>query len=181
MRRDTVTSLTLAALAGILLSTGGCSADAVAERAAEEAIERSLEDAGGGSASVDVDLDAGGVTVDDGQGNTLQSGTGAEIPDDFPADIPLVDGLVVSGLSTTDTTGSAGWNVNLDLAGADPRSVRDEAVALLEDAGYVSTSSTDFGETLGEVMVGPQWQVAVSIIGQPTSTTVSYLVTTAAP
>lgn len=165
-------------LAALLL--GGCGADAAAERLAEESLERAIESGAEGSVSADIDLDAGEITVEDDEGNTLQSVAGAELPRDFPEDIPLVDGLVISGVSTTDTTGQAGWNVNLDIAGASPRDVRDEAVGLLADAGYVSESSTDVGDTLGEVMVGPQWRIAVSVIGQPTSTTVSYLVTTTA-
>lgn len=87
-----------AVLAALVMAAGGCGA--AAEKAAEEATERAIEDQTGGSA--EVDLDGGEVSVD-GEDGSFSAGT-AEVPEEWPDDIPVLDDIqVVSALHTNDS------------------------------------------------------------------------------
>ena len=75
----------LAAIAALALATSACSAEDVAESAAEKAMEQ----AGGG----DVDIDSGGGTISmSSSEGTVQMGSGGSLPDAFPDDMPLPEG-----------------------------------------------------------------------------------------
>lgn len=93
-RRLAVALLALAPL--VAVSCGG--SDKVAERIAEEAIER---ETGG---SVDIDTDGGSVSVETDDGS-FSMGQGS-VPDGWPDDIPLPDGLeVLAGSEITQDDG----------------------------------------------------------------------------
>jgi hypothetical protein len=68
-------------------------------------------------------------------GGTVDVG-GSSIPDDFPSDIPLADGTVVSGNRVGSGDGAV-WNVTITVA--DP-TLPSELTTLLTDAGFRSTS-----------------------------------------
>ncbi|WP_300403967.1 hypothetical protein [Nocardioides sp.] len=126
-RRSTRTLLGLAA-AGTLLLASGCSAEDVADRVAEKAIEN----AGGGDANVDFDVDSGELVVETDEGSFSSGGS---LPDDFPSDqIPLVDGDVIQAASSQQT-GASGFVV-LVMVGAGVDEALSEAEQLLLDAGY---------------------------------------------
>jgi hypothetical protein len=61
---------------------------------------------------------------------------GSSVPSDFPSDIPLADGTVVSG-NRVGTGDGAVWNVTITVA--DP-TLPSELTTLLTDAGFRSTS-----------------------------------------
>ena len=84
----------LAAIAALALATSACSAEDVAESAAEKAMEQ----AGGGD--VDIDSDGGTISMSSSEG-TVQMGSGGSLPDAFPDDMPLPEGdyEVVSSFS----------------------------------------------------------------------------------
>jgi hypothetical protein len=126
-RRSTRTLLGLAA-AGTLLLASGCGAEDVADRVAEKAIEN----AGGGDADVDFDVDSGELKVETDEGSFSSGGS---LPDDFPSDqIPLVDGDVIQAASSQQT-GASGFVV-LVMVDAGVDEALAEAERLLLDAGY---------------------------------------------
>jgi hypothetical protein len=61
---------------------------------------------------------------------------GSSVPSDFPSDIPLADGTVVSG-NRVGTGDGAVWNVTITVA--DP-TLPAELITRLTDAGFRSTS-----------------------------------------
>ncbi len=88
MRKGTI-GVVVAGL--VLAGLVGCGA--AAEKAAEEATERAIEDQTGGSA--EVDLDDGSISVE-GEDGGFEAGAG-QVPDEWPDDVPLPDSLAVSG------------------------------------------------------------------------------------
>jgi hypothetical protein len=82
----------------LVLGTGcGAAADKAAERATEEAIE---EAAGGGQVDID---DDGNVQVETEDGSFAAND--GELPDDWPEDIPVIDGATVDSSFSTSSGG----------------------------------------------------------------------------
>ncbi len=120
MRRVWTVAAALAAAALVVSGMAGCgkAAEKVTEKAAEKAAEKAMEQSGG-NAKVDIDSASGTVKVEgtdekgnsyamttgaDGDGSmnltssdgsTVQTGENVKIPDAFPKDVPVLDGLVV--------------------------------------------------------------------------------------
>lgn len=74
---------------------------------------------------------------------------GQSVPDDFPSDVPLVDGEVVFGLGVGSDEGKA-WNVTVKVTGLD---AADQIKSELEGAGFTANEagiggSTEEGATL---------------------------------
>jgi len=74
---------------------------------------------------------------------------GQSVPDDFPSDVPLVDGEVVFGLGVGNDDGKA-WNVTIKVSGLD---TADQIKSQLEGAGFTANEAgiggaTDEGATL---------------------------------
>lgn len=86
---------------GTVLS--GCSLlDKAAEKATEKATEAIIES----ETNADVDLSDDGFTVtDEDSGDTLSFGEDVSLPDDFPADVPIVDGAAIIAASSTSSRG----------------------------------------------------------------------------
>lgn len=126
-RRSTRTLLGLAAACTLLLASG-CSAEDVADRVAEKAIEN----AAGGEADVDLDVDSGEFKVETDEGSFSSGGS---LPDDFPVDqVPLIDGDVIQAVSTQQA-GASGFVV-LVMVDAGVEDALAEAEQRLLDAGY---------------------------------------------
>jgi hypothetical protein len=96
------------------LGVAACSSDDVADRIAEEAIE-----SGGGDANVDINSEDGSVSVDTEDGS-FSFGDG-EVPEEWPADIPLPEGLTVLAGSTIEENGTLNVSVtgNVDATAAE--------------------------------------------------------------
>lgn len=130
------TLLATVAAALVLVGTSACGADDLAENAAEGAVERALEQAAeseGGD--VDVDLEEGSVSIESSDG-TFTSGLG-DLPDGFPEDVPLLEGEVLQGASSTDDQGRTSWVVTLSIPTAGEEALA-AAAERLEDAGYTA-------------------------------------------
>jgi hypothetical protein len=112
----------------LILTVTGCG-NAV-EGIAEKAVERAIEDEVGGDASVEVDEDS--VTIDTEQGS-ITAGSGS-VPEDFPADIRLVEGEVTFA-QRIDGADGTGWSVQIVTTG-DAAAVADQVRADLADAGF---------------------------------------------
>ncbi len=148
----------LAPTAGLLLLLGttACGADQLGERAAESAVERAAEAAASEGVDVDIDTDGGGVTVETSEG-TFTSGVGS-LPEGFPEDIPIAEGEIFSGASST-TEGQQGWLVTVSVDQA-PDEALAEAGAALEAAGYSPGDNSIAMEGLSFVQyVGSEWDL----------------------
>jgi hypothetical protein len=68
---------------------------------------------------------------------------GQSVPDDFPSDVPLVDGEVVFGLGIGNADGKA-WNVTVKVSGLD---AADKIKSQLEGAGFTANEAGIGGST----------------------------------
>jgi len=141
----------------LLLGASACGADEVAERAAESAVERAIEDAAS-SEGVDVDIDSedGSVSIESSDG-TFTSGMG-NLPQGFPEDIPVADGEILQGASS-DGNGTTGWFVTVTVDQPGDQALA-EAGAALEDAGYsVGDNSAGMEGLSYQQYVGSEWEI----------------------
>ncbi|MFD0806391.1 hypothetical protein ACFQ0K_09870 [Nocardioides caeni] len=141
-----------AAVTGMLLVTA-CSAEDIAEKATEKVVEDQLGD----GADVDVDTDNGEVRIDDGDGNSYVSGD--QLPDDFPDEIPLVDGTILSGVAV-DEAGGRGWSVAVQVD-TDAQGAVEEAARLLEEAGFELVTEIQAGVP-GAQLTNDTWGVVIA-------------------
>lgn len=140
----------------LLLGTSACGADQLAERAAESAVERAAEAAASEGVDVDIDSGGGGVTVETSEG-TFTSGVGS-LPEGFPEDIPIAEGEILSGASST-MQGQQGWLVSVSVDQA-PDEALAAAGAALEDAGYAEGDNSMAMEGLAYVQyTGSDWEI----------------------
>ncbi|EKD79598.1 MAG: hypothetical protein ACD_41C00029G0001 [uncultured bacterium] len=99
---------------GVVLS--GCSLlDKAAEKATEKVTEKVTESIIEGETNSDVDITDDGFTVtDEESGDTVSFGESVSLPDDFPSDVPIIDGAVIIAASSTSSRGeySATLTVN---------------------------------------------------------------------
>lgn len=136
------TSFRIVLAATALLALTGCSGEDIAERLAEEAMEAG----GGGEGEVDIDTDDGSVSVEGSEG-AVNIGN-QELPEELPDELPLPDGLQVTGSMSQD--GQDGTTVGLQ---AGFEGSFDDATAFfdseLEAAGWTVTNRSN--NTAGEV------------------------------
>lgn len=130
----------------------------------------------------------GGVTVPTGEGKVklnkdgdtyrveTENGSfvaGAELPDGFPEDVPLVEGTVLSG-SALDSPDGKGFTVAVETAG-DAASVADEVKAGFAGAGYKTVNDSSAGGTAILGFESAAWTVVVGV-NPGDRVTVSYTV-----
>ncbi len=136
-----------------LVAGAGCGT--VSEKAGEKIAEKAIEAGSGGNAKVD--LGGGGVVVEtdegtyrsDGEGNvrietedgTYTAGTG-ELPEGWPAEIPLPDDLEIVSSSAIGADGQQMLSV-IGTTSLDPASAVDLVTAGL--AGWETASTLDVG------------------------------------
>jgi hypothetical protein len=80
--------------------------------------------------------------VHDVTGHDLPAGLtgGTTLPEDFPSDVPLIDGDVVFSLSLPADNGDKAWNVTINVSGADAfATIKTQ----LTDAGFEYHGITD--------------------------------------
>jgi hypothetical protein len=100
--------------------------------------------------------------ADAGSGDAEAGVDGATVPADFPAEIPLIDGEVLSGVSL-GSEGSQVWSV---LIAVDDGSAFDEITSQLEGAGFVASGlggTTELGST-GTFSKDP-YDISVAVSG----------------
>jgi hypothetical protein len=124
---SSVAGPTLAVVLALVLVGCGGIADEVAEEAAERVV----------GSDVEIDTDDGSVTVESDQG-TVAIGTGGDLPDGLPDQLPLPDGLeVLASLSqSTNGTETIGFQ-------AATSSSYDDVVAVYEDGLADAWTVTD--------------------------------------
>lgn len=161
--------LVVAALAA-LLSVGalsGCGEKAT-EKAAEKQIEKAAEANG---EDVNVDINGDEVSIDSSDGSVV-IGTG-DLPEGFPEDeVPLVDGEILVGTSSEGD----GYMVSIKVDG-DPGTAMDEALSLLEGAGFENPAQA--GDIVAEgaaVLTSSKYSVMVMAADDTGDTAVTYIV-----
>jgi hypothetical protein len=161
-RRSPFAALVALATSSALL-LGGCSSD---EQKAEDTIEQAAEDAG---ESVDVDIDGDDITIENSDGTVSM---GCNLPAGFPVDdIPLVDGDVMLGMGAE----GEGFQVTIAYDGA-PDEAMQEAVDLLEGAGFEVDESGDFGGMQTATLTSDAYTVYVSATDAEGQTALIYAV-----
>lgn len=170
--------------AAAVLALSGCGA------IADEAVDRITDQAG-----VDIDRDGGQVRVTtddgtltmDGEGGTFElttpdgqvSSQTGKLPDGFPDAVPLVDGEIIVGTSST-IDGATTFTVQVKPDGSDPAGTFDRALAKLTGAGFRegdATSRTEGGD--GSVFATAQlgdgtYDVVLGTVGAPDDHFVTY-------
>lgn len=137
----------------VALALVGC--QRIAEQAVESATEAAIEDATGNK----VDIEEGSVSIEGTDGASVNIGDSAEVPSDFPADVPVYEGTVKAAVTTPE-----GFNLTLETPDT-PQQVLEFYQTRLEADGWtkeVSVSTADggtFGAKKGERRV----QVAVAL------------------
>lgn len=171
----TTRTRTRAGRAAALVATASA-AFALTACSGEELTERIVEESLGDGSSVEVDEDGEQVSIEGADGSSFDVGSG-ELPDDFPSDdVPVLDLDVVSSLSSDDGYGGQIWSVSLLEENGDLDELFDEAVDLLEDAGYEQTATADYGELLSWIGADETWQVTVAGTADGDAVTLQYSV-----
>lgn len=108
--------------------------------ASERVAEKALENAWGGNA--DVDVDSGSVDIETDQGH-WQTGEGSTLPENWPEDIYVPDGKIIT---STDTGFSQGVTLELDKGVTD---LRDEYKSKIIEEGWdINTELNIEGSTM---------------------------------
>jgi hypothetical protein len=144
----------LAVLATSAFGAAGC------KRMAERMEEKGIEKSTGGQVHINGENGTISVTNDSGTG-TVSVGTGAKLPDDFPATIPIYPGAKPSlAAKTADPRGKAAWSLALETADA-----KDQVVAFYKAkmSGFTVESSMDMGTTSMNVYKSAQYEVTVMV------------------
>ena len=150
-RRRRIVPIALAL--GVAALAGGCSA--AAERLVEEAAERAIEADSGeeveldlGEGRVEVRSDDGDLVIDADEGEMTIEGAdgdasfhaGEGVPEGWPADLPVPDGLSeVQGASVSDGTQS-GFSLS-GTTDASPGDLVDDYAGRLVDAGWAEIAT----------------------------------------
>jgi len=123
--------LAVIAVAGLLSMSvvlSGCGM--IAREAAEKTTEKAIENATG----ADVDIEGETVKIE-GEGGSASLGEGAEIPSDFPDDVPVYEGTVKAAI-----TGNDSWTISIETSD-DAKTVLDFYTEKLEAEGWTKESS----------------------------------------
>jgi len=126
----------LVVLALAALALVGC--QQIAEQAVESATEAAIEDATGNK----VDIEEGSVSIEGTDGASVNIGDSAEVPADFPADVPVYEGTVKAAVTTPE-----GFNLTLETPDT-AQQVLEFYQTKLEADGWtkeVSVSTADGG------------------------------------
>lgn len=163
--RGTVRGLlrSLVVVPALVLAAAGCGGDKVAESLSERMIEGVAS--GNVDVDVDVDSDSGEVTLRDKDGNTVTSFS-QQLPPNFPDNVAMIDGDVVSAVET-DVEGGKGYVVVLVPKGNDAEAVFKEAGAQLEGKGWVAEPDTNVqmeGMRVQQFIQEP-WRVSFGLMG----------------
>ena len=156
MTRTTLRSAFIAAAATASLLLTGCGGSA------EQAAEQAIESASGGD--VDVDIEGETFTFEnEEEGVTVQGGAGAELPEGFPADLPLPPAGEIMSAASTPEGSSVMW-----MWDGMTQDDFDQYIAQVQAAGYQEVSNfviTDEGPgefSKSSVLEGNGLSVSVS-------------------
>ncbi|MFA7653433.1 MAG: hypothetical protein WCX97_00095 [Candidatus Magasanikbacteria bacterium] len=127
------TMLVVGALAMVLL-VSGCGQKSLTEKNIEKELEKSL----GGNAKVD--LQSGAVSLETDQGS-IQVGGEVSLPKDFPSDIYVIDGKLMSAMKNVM---GAGYQVVLQ-SNASVKDAKELYEKKMKEQGWAVAQSADMG------------------------------------
>ena len=145
-----------AAVVGVI-ALGGCAnpGELLAEKAAEKVIEQQLSSDG---SKVDIDADGdGGMTIENEDG-TYKIGAHAEVPEDFPSELPRLDTDLATA-SVVDGT----WMLQYVNA---TRVDFDRLSEYFENGDYERTSTIEMAGMLSYSYLGAEWSVMIGMLGE---------------
>lgn len=137
------------------------------EEAAEKTAEKLIEGAASGDVDVDIDEDGEKVEIETDEG-TISVGKG--LPDDFPEEITVLEGEVVSSSSMA----GQGWTAAVKRDG-DPEAERDAAVEAL-GGGFTQVSEMNTAEMSMVILENDTYNVSISAVDDGETTLVQYIV-----
>lgn len=169
------------ALSVLALALTGCGG--VSENIAERALEEAAEAGGEGDVDVDIDLDGedgGGISIDSEDGTASVDIGGGELPDDWPSDVPVIDGEIITAASS-ETGSESFWSATIQTS-TSVSAAAEQIESDLRDAGFTigTEAQTSGGETGETALVSGEREsmgVAVYVIGVDGDTTAQYTVT----
>lgn len=121
----------------------------------ENSIEQAIEEASGGNADVEIGED-GNIEVSTSDGS-YSVGESADVPDNFPSEVPLPDGLNLTGAFSDDS----GWYLNY-VSDSLSKDFCEEFLGAYEAAGFVEETRFDSGGDLTGVYSNEQYTVSAS-------------------
>jgi hypothetical protein len=140
-RRLTLLAAAPAVVLGLAV-LGSCSSEDVAETLTEQAIESS----GGDGADVSIDSDTGQVDIETEDGS-MSFGT-AELPDDWPSEIPLPDGYELTNAMVTGADGERNFIIGGTFDG-DAMETFDSLTEQFTQDGWTEVTKTDMSSSDG--------------------------------
>jgi hypothetical protein len=162
-RRDRRRRSLLAAAPAVVIGLavlGSCSSEDVAEQLTEQAIESS----GGEGANVDVDSETGQVDIETEDGS-MSFGT-AELPDDWPSEIPLPDGYELTNAMVTGADGERSFIIGGTFDG-DAMETFDSLTEQFAEDGWTEVTKTDMSSSDGvnasASFTNDTWQAILSV------------------
>jgi hypothetical protein len=151
-RRTAVAAALL--LPALVLSVAACG-----DAATEEALEQAISDA---NPSLDADVSDGGagVKATDDAGNEVGVGTAAQVPADFPAEVPLPEGTLT--IAATSPEGEFTLQFQVDGSPTDAATAYERT---LSDAGFTVDRSASVSDAGGFTATGKGFEVTVLALG----------------
>lgn len=158
-------------VAGLVLVLAACQSPArtVQEKAVEGVAEKAIERTGGGQA--DVDIKNENVTVETAEGK-MQAGEGVVIPEDFPEDVYVYDGKIISAIKINEKNT---FSVSIET-GDNPQTVKARYESELKKSSWKIDNSMDLGGSI--VINGQKTGRIASIIASLAEDKTTIVVTT---
>jgi hypothetical protein len=115
--------------------------------AVEEGVERAIEEGAGGDVDINID------------------GSGAELPEGFPSDVPQPNGTIQASIGSPE-----GYMVNFQTSESGAESFVGEF------SGWTDDGTVDLGGTKAYAFSNDSYSVAITVSGNGDETAVSYTV-----
>ncbi len=135
----------------------------------------SVTDEDGDETTGNIDAEGGGFSIE-GEDGDIQFGSGSEIPDEWPDDIPQPAGVTVQSAATF----SEGDETSIILTGtadADPDEWIAAYASQLEDAGFTQDSNFSSSGAVAASYTDESWNVDLTATAVGGSTAVSVSIT----
>lgn len=149
-----------AGAAVVALALAGCANPG--EVLAEKVIEQGLSQDG---TKVDIDAD-GGISMEFKDGTEYQAGDHAQVPDDFPSDMPLPDAQLLAVVKN-----DGGFLLQYQVS---DRAAYDEVASKLDAAGFEETASIEMEGMTSKSLSSDAWNVSLGLLGEGDELTLSY-------
>jgi len=133
------------------------------------AVQGAVEQAAGNAIGGDVNISSDGLSVTDSNGNEIQVGGDVTLPDNWPAEVPTVDGgkLVTVMVAGDGASVNAMWTT--EASTADTAASYSSA---LTAAGYTQEQTSAAGDIQNSQWLGNGYRVNVMVSGADGTTSV---------